>query len=81
MAYEYENDWMDSTGEVFTEDVPEFFGDVGETISDAAPGMAQALGGFAMGFASGYTGQDYLNPYFANLRKRNSRRELIQNQK
>ena len=78
MAYENDNTsppiGLPQIKEFVTEDVPEFLG-------DAAPGIAQALGGFAMGFASGYTGQDYLNPYLANLRKNNSRSKLIQNQK
>jgi len=81
MAYENEKDWMDSTGEFLTEDVPEFLGDVGETISDAASGVAQALGGFATGFASGYTGQDYLSPYLKGLREKGRLNKRVQDQK
>ena len=69
---------LESTGEFFTEDVPGFFGDVGEGISNVAPGIAQALGGFATGFASGYTGQDFIGPYLESIREQNKGNKAIQ---
>ena len=69
---------LESTGEFFTEDVPGFFSDVGEGISNVAPGIAQALGGFATGFASGYTGQDFIGPYLESIRENNKVNKAFQ---
>ena len=43
-------------------------------------GLATALGGFATGFASGYTGQDFLNPYLESLREKSRLNKRVQDQ-
>ena len=47
-----------------------------ETLS----GLGAAFGGFATGFASGYTGQDFLSPYLKGLREKSRLNKRVQDQ-